>query len=285
MNELQTRWDQICRATLGAYLFVHFATLLRWAPELFSSAGVLPKASDSPLIHLFPTILAVFDSPRFVTLLIFAAAGLSVLFAAGIADRTSAIALWYISACLLGRNPLIANPAMPYVGWLLLAHGVIPKVTAPTEVSPNSSEEPRTIRRHYATVAWILMACGYTYSGLMKLSSPSWIDGSALERILSGPLARPNIFRSSLLGWPPILLHALTWATLTLEILFGPACVFPKMRRYAWSAMLAIHLALFAAIDFADLTAGMVILHLFTFNLEWVKPRVMKIYKLRFSTS
>src|SRR5690349_13932918 len=104
MKEYQTLWDQICRATLGAYVFVHFASLVRWAPELFSSAGVLPKAADSLLIHLFPNVLATFDSPGFVTVLVFAGAGFSALFAAGIADRICAIALWYISACLLGRN-------------------------------------------------------------------------------------------------------------------------------------------------------------------------------------
>jgi hypothetical protein len=34
------------------------------------------------------------------------------------------------------------------------------------------------------------MALGYTYSGVMKMMSPSWCDGSTLERILSNPLAR-----------------------------------------------------------------------------------------------
>ena len=48
-------------------------------------------------------------------------------FAAGIRDRWAALGAWYIWTCLLGRNPLIANPSIPYVGWMLLAHACLPK--------------------------------------------------------------------------------------------------------------------------------------------------------------
>src|SRR5215468_6604128 len=41
--------------------------------------------------------------------------------------RTAALLLWYLSACLFGRNPLISNPALPFIGWLLLLHTLLPK--------------------------------------------------------------------------------------------------------------------------------------------------------------
>ena len=53
------------RVAFGAYLFVHFAQLVPWGAELFSSRGVLPR-SASPLLHLFPNVLALNDSPAAV---------------------------------------------------------------------------------------------------------------------------------------------------------------------------------------------------------------------------
>ena len=71
------------RAVFGAYLFVHFVQLAPWAAEIFSNTGVLPNASDSPLIHAFPNLLALSDGPIFVTGLLVVAAALSLLFAVG----------------------------------------------------------------------------------------------------------------------------------------------------------------------------------------------------------
>ena len=106
----------VFRMIFGAYLFVHFAQLAPWAPEVFSSAGVLPNASASPILGFFPNLLAIWDSPAFVTWLTSIGAGMSLFFAFGIGDRWAAVGTWYVWACLLGRNPLISNPSIPYVG-------------------------------------------------------------------------------------------------------------------------------------------------------------------------
>jgi hypothetical protein len=90
------------RALLGLYLFVHFAYLMPWAPELFSHRGMLPEASVSPLTRAFPNILSLWDAPGFVTLLATAGAGAALAFAVGWRDRIAALALWYILACFAG---------------------------------------------------------------------------------------------------------------------------------------------------------------------------------------
>src|SRR5262245_35106428 len=116
----------IYRVVFGLYLLQHFLALLPWGKELFSSAGVLPKVSLSPLTHVFPNILSLADSPFFVEACLMAAAVLSVFFTMGKFDRVAALLLWYLWACFYGRNPLIGNPSMPFIGWLLLGHLVIP---------------------------------------------------------------------------------------------------------------------------------------------------------------
>lgn len=264
----------IYRAVFGLYLSIHFAHLVPWGPELFSSRGVIPRASESPLINMFPNVLAIWDSPIFIQFFLCGAAALALFFAAGFWDRAASIGLWYIGACLLGRNPLIANPGLPYIGWLLLAHTFLPSApygswAARGRPDPGGGWK---MRPSIFFAAWVLMALGYSYSGAMKLGSISWIDGSAFARVLENPLARPGVLRDWVLSWPSSLLHLATWAALGLELLFAPLALVRRLRPWIWSIMLMMHLGLFALVDFVDLTAGMVILHFFTFDPAWVSP-------------
>jgi len=262
----------VFRVVFGAYLCAHFLSLAHWGPELFSDRGMLPDTSASPLAFAFPNVLTVFDSPAFVTSLLLLAAGASALFAVGWYDRAAAVLLWYVWACLLGRNPLILNPGIPYVGWLLLAHAILP--SAPYgSVAARRRPDPGGTWRMPALLfagAWILMAVGYTYSGVTKLVSPSWLDGTAVARVLENPLARPGPLRAAILSLPDVLLRLGTWATLALELLFAPLALSRRLRPWIWSMALAMHLGLIALIDFADLSLGMVMLHLFTFDPAWV---------------
>jgi predicted DCC family thiol-disulfide oxidoreductase YuxK len=272
------RWTggqySLFRAIFGIYLFIHFAQLVPWSTEMFSNRGVLPDGAASPLLRLFPNVLALYDAPAFVTALLVFAMAASLLLAAGYYDRIAAIALWYLSACFFGRNPLIANPGLPYIGVLLLAHASLPR-------APYGSLERRgqidpgcewRMPQEIYLVVWVLLALGYSYSGYTKLISPSWIDGTAMARVLDNPLARPSMMRDALLNMPPLLLHAATWGALALELLFAPLALFRKLRPWLWAAMVTMHLGLIALIDFADLSLGMVMLHLFTFDPGWVKP-------------
>ena len=123
------QWS-IVRAALGVYLAIHFASLLPWATELFSSQGVLPDAALSPLVSgasFFPNILAWADHPIQVTGLLASGVLCSLALALGWRTRVMALGLWYLWACLLGRNPLILNPGIPYVGWMLLFVAACPR--------------------------------------------------------------------------------------------------------------------------------------------------------------
>ncbi|MBX3472104.1 MAG: hypothetical protein KF878_35075 [Planctomycetes bacterium] len=258
------RYD-LLRALLGLYLAVHFAALVPWGAELFSREGVVPSIALNPLGGLLPNLLAVADSPAAVTGLLVAAAAASLLLAAGIGDRAAAVALWYVWACLLGRNPLIANPSIPYVGWLLLLHAL---------AGPGRRDGPGwRLSPSLQAVAWAVLAVGYTYSGATKLGSPSWLDGTAVHHVLAGPLARPTPLRDALLALPGPLVAALTWGTLALELLFAPLGLVRRLRPWLWAALAGMHLGLLVLVDFADLSAGMLVVHAWTFDPAWVPRR------------
>jgi hypothetical protein len=260
------------RAVFGAYLCAHFLQLLPWGAEVFSGQGVLPEASASPVLYLFPNVLALCDAPAFVTGLLVAGAVLSVLFAVGLYDRAAALALWYLWACLFGRNPLISNPSLPFVGWMLLAHVFLPPAPYGSWAARGRPDQGRGWRMPPSIflVAWVVMSLGYTYSGYTKLVSPSWVDGTALARVLDNPLARPGPVREVLRALPDGVLRLATWGTLALELGFAPLALFRRTRPWAWGAMFLMHLSLILLIDFAELSLGMVLLHLLTFDPAWV---------------
>jgi predicted DCC family thiol-disulfide oxidoreductase YuxK len=265
----------VFRAAFGLYLVVHLAQLLPFGAELFSDRGMLPDAEASPLYPLLPNLLFVADSPPVVLALLAVGIALAVCFAVGFADRAAAVGLWYVWASLFTRNPLIANPSLPFVGWLLLAHACIPERpygSFDARGRPDPAGRFRMPRAIFAA-AWIVMAIGYSYSGYTKLLSPSWRDGTAIARVLENPLARALPLRSLLLTLPGAVGRPATWGALALELAFAPLALFARARPWLWLAMVGMHLTLVVLIDFADLSVGMLMLHLFTFDPGWVRAR------------
>lgn len=265
----------VYRALLGTYLAWHFALLLPWGGEVFSDRGVLQGGDLRPLLRLFPNPFLFADGPAAVTLVLCVGVLAALALALGWRDRIAAVTAWCVLAALLGRNPLTADPSLPYVGLLLLLHAGVPRapygsLEARGRVDPAGSWHlPRALWR----VAWILMAAGYGYSGFTKLASPSWREGSAVARVLASPLARPGGLPELLLGLPEGLLRVLTWGALAFELGFAAVALVRPLRPLAWAAMLLMHLGLILLIDFADLSLGMALLHLFTFDPRWIAPR------------
>jgi predicted DCC family thiol-disulfide oxidoreductase YuxK len=263
------------RFVFGLYLFIHFCQLLPWSGELFSNQGMVPDSHLSPFIHLFPNILAFNDSFTVVFILSLIGLAASLFFIAGKWDRIAAIVLWYVLASFFGRNPLIANPSLPFVGWLLLAHCILPKAPFGSLAARNRIDPAGgwILTPSIFLAAWVVMSLGYTYSGIMKLYSPSWLDGTAFSYLLQNPLVRDNTTREFFLLFSPFLLKAMTWGALALEVFFAPLALIKKLRPWLWMAMLFMHIGLLKLLNFADLTWGMIILHFFTFDPGWVKPR------------
>jgi hypothetical protein len=87
---------------------------------------------------------------------------------------------------------------------------------------------------------------------------------------LENPLARPGLIRDAFLALPDRAIAMLTWSVLVAEITFLPLSCFRRGRLIAWSAMMGMHLGIVLMVDFADLSFGMVMLHLFTFDPDWI---------------
>jgi hypothetical protein len=269
MTSISARQFAIFRFVLGAYLALHFAYLVPYGTELFSNQGVLADSRLNVTHGILPNLLEHYDSAAIVTCILIVLSVFAVAFAFGVFRRVAAILLWYGWACLFNRNNLINNPSIPYIGMLLLLTALVPVGESWT---PQASDQSWTFPPAVYWTAWILMATGYSFSGWMKLRSPSWIDGTALYHVLNNPLARPGLIRDLLLG-SPVCLRLLTWASLAAEISFLPLSVTRQTRKLAWFALVGMNVAILFVINFADLTIGMLMIHLFTFDPTWFRAQ------------
>ena len=270
------------RIICGVYLAAHFAHLIPWGAELFSRDGVLPEASLNPTFGVLPNVLAQWDSPAFVSAILMALTGLSVLFALGVARHATALLLWYGWACLFNRNVLISNPSIAYIGLLLLLTTLVPAREPFRAFVRQRPRDDFYVPSAVYWTAWFLLAAGYSFSGIVKLSSPSWVDGTAFWHLVQNPLARDAWPRELILSLPDWGFRLLTWTALTLEILFVPLAISRWTRPLIWLAMVGMHLGVLALVSFADLTVGMLMVHVFTLDSRWLGMiRVVRAYLTR----
>jgi predicted DCC family thiol-disulfide oxidoreductase YuxK len=256
----------VFRTIFGLYLAVHFFMLMPYAWELFSNQGMIPRVQELPTYPFFPNLLFVMDQSWFVTGFLGLLGFLSLGLVTGKFPKLIPLLLWYGWACLVTRNVFIRNPGMPYVGWMLLAMPFIP------QVNKNSNAQNWQIPKPLFTTAWILLAVGYTLSGIHKLSSPSWVDGTAILRLTENPISRPTIFSGLMAGMPVWFLKINAWFALFLEVSFAFFAIFKRTRPWIWFLLVGMHLNIMLVVDFVDLTFGMILIHLFTFDQRWVPP-------------
>lgn len=258
------------RVVFGLYLLIHFLYLIPVAGELWSSAGLISDVTLNLTYGSFPNILYLLDTALGVTIFVSVMAVLSLFVMIGFFRRSASLLLWYAWACLFHQNNLILNPGLPMVGWLLLALAIIPKGEGwGVEKINNSWAMPPIL--YWG--AWIILGIAYTISGLDKAMAPSWIDGSAITHLLNNPLARDYFLRDFLLSMPETFREIMTWSALVLEISFGLLVLFSKTRVYAWFMIIGMHLSILLIVDFPDLTLGVIMIHLFTFDANWFKSQ------------
>jgi len=265
----------VFRLLLGGYLVVHFLHLMPWGPELFSFTGMLANGTDSPLFGVLPNVLALSDAPGVVKALLLSGALAALALALGMRDRMAALWCWYVLMCVFTRNPLIANPALPYVGWMLLAHALVPRAPFGSYAAagePGAGHGWRLPRAVWVA-ATLLLAITYSYSGYTKLLSPSWVSGDTLAYVLENPLARDWFLRDLFLLLPDSALKGITWFILYVELLYLPLLALRKLRFALWAGMLGVQFGFLFLLNFPDLTFGMLLFHLLTFDPRWVKSR------------
>ncbi|MDE0452689.1 MAG: DCC1-like thiol-disulfide oxidoreductase family protein [Gammaproteobacteria bacterium] len=263
------------RILFGAYLAVHFGYLSLYAAELFSASGMLPEGGHSPLLAIAPSLFRLSDTPLTVVLITLSGAFAAVAFAAGRFDRLSAAWMLLVLISLFARNPLIANPALPYVGLMLFAHLCLPPAPFGSLAARGRTDPagdwamPRPV---FAALV-IVLCLSYSYSGYTKLLSPNWVSGDAVALVMQNPLARHWFLRDLLLALPEWVTTFITVFILYVELFFAPLFLFKSLRVWLWSAMLVVQFGFLFLLSFPDLTIPMLLFHLLLFDPRWLPRR------------
>jgi predicted DCC family thiol-disulfide oxidoreductase YuxK len=269
------RWTggqySIYRALLGTYMLAHFAMLLPYGSELFAAGGTVAEGAMSPLFGVLPNPLLLSDGAMAVLVLLALGCVCAFALAVGWWDRAVAVLAALVLGWLFQRNPLIANPSLPLFGWLLVLHAFVPPRPYGSVAALRRGADPAwRLPAHLYFAVWVMLALCYSHSGWTKLASPSWVDGDTIRLVLENPLARDHSLRQWVLATPPIMLEALTWFVLVVELLFAPLALSRRLRPWLWLAMLFAQFGFLAFLDFADLTAPMLLVHLLTFDPAWL---------------
>jgi len=276
MKWFSSSFFSLYRIILGTYLFFHFSKLWNDGEEIFSNEGVISDAKILPSYGKLPVLILHFDSPKIIELFIGSLIISSILFTFGIYRRLNSLWLFYGWMSLLNRNPLISNPSLGYIGWILLSCALIPKGEKFLFFRKRNSNNDKQYHHwempdviYYGF--WIILGVSYTASGLHKLSchNNTWIDGTALYYVLTSPLARPNNLINELLSSNGFIIKLMTWGSLVLEVSYLFIGTFYRTRKYYWLASIMFHMGILCTINFTDLTIGMIVVHLFSFDPSW----------------
>ncbi|MES2643643.1 MAG: hypothetical protein V4850_29425 [Myxococcota bacterium] len=271
----------VVRVAIGVQLAVHYARLYPWATTLYSDQGMLADPARNPVALGFSPLHHL-DAPWMIQAVVLGLVGLSLAFAAGLFTRTAGVLLALGAATLWHRNMLTLNPSLPYLGFFLLAHAF-------ARPNPPWSIDRWRARRAGGSAAWcgfadrlprdvlgalwVVFTVGYSFSGYTKLVSPSWADGSAVARMLRGPIALDNPLVHALAALPDAVLAVATWGTLGLELLAAPLALSRRLRPALWLALFGMHAGLLGLVGLQDISWGMLVTHLALFDPRWLRRR------------
>jgi len=257
----------IIRAALGIYLAYYFVTLIPYTKELFTNQGIIVHQSFNFTYNLFPNILAYSNNPTILAMILSVLTIISLCFAGGLLQRPLALILWYGWACLYNLNNLIEQPSMGFLGWLILAAVVIP---------PASIKNPDRKWFMPQTIywgAWIILGISYSFSRLLKLTVPGWLEGVALPSILQMPITRE--FTLLLIPLvPPVLFKILAYIGTFLQITAAPAFLFSLTRKYYWGIFTLGFILVLIFFQLNTIIFAMLIFHAFVVDITWfTKPK------------
>lgn len=257
------------RILTGLYCAVFVSFLTPKSEALFSNQGIFKDARLHETYGYFPSILYYFNSPLICKALCLALIVLSLFLACGFYRRLSAFLIWYGLCCLFNQNELFWSPALPFLGWQLLAYSFIPQ-GEPLSIFKSKQKSDWTLPPGFIRIGWLMIGLAYSISGFYKFISPSWFDGSAIIQIMNWTWARDWFYVDLLLSLPDWCLKFLTWFTVASELLFLPLIFFPIGRFIAWTCMTIIQINLIFVVDLFDLTTGVLLFHLFLFDYKWL---------------
>jgi hypothetical protein len=166
-----------------------------------------------------------------------------------LAGRWIFLFFWLILVLFFIRNPIVRSIHVDYLGWLALLNLFI---------SFDQQESPDEV----SFAAWCFFAGTYTMSGLKKLMTIEWRQGSAIELILKNEISRFD-FSAQMTNMIHYLSPVLSYSVIFLE-LFALFFIWKRKTKYfLLGASFLMHLGILVLLRIEDLTIGILVFHFF----------------------
>lgn len=167
----------------------------------------------------------------------------ALLLCVGVWDGVAAGALLGFVLLALIRGDGREALSLACLGWLSLAHLLLPRAPYGSWVARGRIDPAGSWRmspRLFA-LGWVVLSLAYAYAGYGQLQAARRLDGSAL--------------------------------VYAFELSFAPLALFRRARPWIWCGGLVLQLVTLARFGGVELSAGPLLLHLWTFDPGWILPR------------
>ncbi|MBI5456749.1 hypothetical protein HY969_03320 [Candidatus Kaiserbacteria bacterium] len=267
------------RALFGIYLLFYAIREFPYRYELYTSVGMLPDPVISYIYGYLPNFLNVFDSPETITL-VFAVLFLSVIcIIIGFFRLPNALITWLILSMLFGRNVLTEDPSLPFTGLLLIFLCIIPsREPLSTDRFLFGRRGPEEWYMPWGVYwgAWFVLGLSFTASGIDRLFSETWQNGTAMYYILHQPIAFDYWFVHYLQSLPHWTIAGQTWAAASTYTLSLPLIFWERTRSIIWLLWVLMFIYVLATLDLTEVVLGMLLYFLFLFDSRWIPDAIWK---------
>lgn len=210
----------IFRILFGLFSCYYFISLLPYGTEIFSREGSLKDLYLNRSPNFLLDLIAFVDSPVWIRIFLILGTLISVMLSIGVKRRICGILLYLLHNILLYRNNLSIDISSFYLNYMFLLCAILPQKDSlavsifPLKLIKQRGEElPRVIY----WLIWMTTSIGFLASGISKATNPAWLDGTAINLILQGPLGQ-NHWLASYIADSPKIGRILTYSTLVVEI-------------------------------------------------------------------
>lgn len=260
MNVFNLHSERYFRFSLivaAAYFSITGLAMLPYLDFTFGTEGFL-RGTTHPL--------AAWVGAALISPVVLATQLLSIISAFFLPTRArvpAALIILLIQIFQMHLNPYSPTPEVEFTGFLLLLIVFLP--------GPNS--ENRVHFKNLKEVAWVVLSLGYLSAGLSKALDSVWISGDAIQFILTDCPISTSFGHWFADHFGRLPCRTITYVIIFFQSTFWVSYFVPRLRIVYLIVTSLLHVNIFFALTMAQVSAGMLLYHLFVLDFALHSPK------------
>lgn len=268
-------WITFFRISFGIFILLHFISILPDFTALFSTQGVIPSDVLDVYIPNFiitiPKIISFFSDlgvGEAAVLLLFKIIYilLSVFVIVGFYPRTVAFVLLFLQISLIKGSSFYAYGVDFFTSMSLFYLLLIPSHYKLSVHTFFNYQIKRINITPYRRLFQIHLSIAYFFSGFDKVLGFNWRNGESIWKAINLPSANQDFnFDFSFLTEYPILLVAIGWLTIVVEMFYPVFIWISKFREFWLFLTISMHLGIALVLNLYFFSTLMIIWNITNF--------------------